>query len=144
MADVFSPRKRSDIMSRVRGRGNKATELAMVALLRRHRITGWRRHARVFGNPDFLFPKHRLTVFVDGCFWHSCPKHATQPASNKTFWKAKLARNKKRDRLVGRTLRLRGWQVLRIWQHDLSRKHEQRLVSKIRKALGAHAGSLYR
>jgi DNA mismatch endonuclease, patch repair protein len=119
MADVFTKRKRSDIMSRVRGRGNKATELAMVALLRRHRIAGWRRHARMFGNPDFVFPKHRLAVFVDGCFWHGCPKHATQPASNRAFWREKLARNKARDRLVTRTLEQRGWFVLRVWQHEL-------------------------
>jgi len=72
MADVFSARKRSQIMSRVLGRGNKATELALIVLLRRHQITGWRRAARLFGKPDFVFPKHRLAVFVDGCFWHGC------------------------------------------------------------------------
>lgn len=121
VADVFSPRKRSEIMSHVRGKDNKATELAVVALLRRHHITGWRRHARVFGNPDFVFPKHRLALFVDGCFWHGCPKHATQPTSNRAFWKKKLARNKTRDQLVNRRLRQRGWSVLRIWQHELKK-----------------------
>lgn len=132
MADIFSNRKRSDIMSRVRGRGNKATEVAMLALLRRHHITGWRRHTRVFGNPDFVFRKHRLAVFVDGCFWHGCPKHGTQPASNVSFWRAKLTRNRARDRLVGRWLKRLGWNVLRIWQHELTRKNEQRLVGRIR------------
>jgi DNA mismatch endonuclease (patch repair protein) len=134
MADVFSKRKRSDIMSRVKGRGNKATELAMVALLRRHGITGWRRHARIFGNPDFVFPKHRLAVFVDGCFWHGCPKHATQPASNRAFWREKLARNKTRDRLVTRMLKQRGWFVLRVWQHELKKEFPsciKRMVSLI-------------
>jgi DNA mismatch endonuclease (patch repair protein) len=107
----------------------------MVALLRRNGITGWRRHPRVFGNPDFLFPKYRLAVFVDGCFWHGCPKHATQPASNRAFWREKLARNKTRDRLVTRTLKQRGWSVLRVWQHEFSRRSEPRLVRRIRKAL---------
>lgn len=117
--DVFTSRKRSDIMSRVRGKGNRSTELAMVSLFRRHRITGWRRHARVFGSPDFVFPKCRLAVFVDGCFWHCCPTHATQPASNRAFWRRKLAQNKARDRLVTRKLKQDGWSVIRVWQHEL-------------------------
>src|SRR5437588_375150 len=98
MPDVFTKAKRSELMSRVRGRGNKATELAMVAVLRRQGITGWCRHVPLFGNPDFAFPKHRLALFVDGCFWHGCPKHATIPASNRVFWKKKFARNRIRDR----------------------------------------------
>src|SRR5712692_5194427 len=135
MGDVFSAAKRSEIMSRVRGRGNKATELALVALLRRHRITGWRRHAHLFGSPDFVFAKSRVAVFVDGCFWHGCPKHATYPMSNQEFWMAKLARNRARDRLVLGTLKKRGWRVVRIWQHELSAKNEQRLLRRLRDAI---------
>ena len=135
MADVFSATKRSEIMSRVRGRGNKATELALVALLRRYGITGWRRHVNIFGSPDFVFTKCRVAVFVDGCFWHGCAKHASHPMSNRAFWTAKLARNKARDLLVTRTLRKRGWRVLRVWQHELSRNNEQRLLRRLRKAI---------
>src|SRR5579872_2601058 len=115
MADVFSGAKRSEIMSRVRGRGNKATELALVSLFHENKIVGWRRHTPLYGSPDFTFRKSRLAVFVDGCFWHGCPKHATRPKNNEAFWTAKLARNKARDRLVVRTLKRRGWRVLRIW-----------------------------
>src|ERR1700722_5078463 len=135
MADVFSSRKRSEIMSRVRDRNNQATELSLIALFRQHRITGWRRRGRVFGKPDFLFPNNRLAVFVDGCFWHGCPRHASQPATNRSFWCAKLARNKARDRLVTRTLKLNGWRVLRIWQHDLKRRNQASAVRRIREAL---------
>ncbi|HEX5397437.1 MAG TPA: very short patch repair endonuclease [Verrucomicrobiae bacterium] len=135
MADVFSKAKRSEVMSRVRGHGNKATELAAIKLFRRNRITGWRRHSWVFGNPDFIFPGCHLAIFVDGCFWHGCAKHATKPACNRSFWENKLARNKARDRLVNRTIRRRGWKVLRIWQHELTRKNEARLLSKIQQAL---------
>ena len=78
MPDVFTKAKRSEVMSRIRGRGNKDTELALAKLLRRHRITGWRRNQPVFGKPDFVFPKLKLAVFVDGCFWHGCPKHASK------------------------------------------------------------------
>lgn len=136
VADVFSANKRSEIMSRVRGRGNQATELAMVALLRRYRLTGWRRHVPVFGKPDFVFPKRRVAVFVDGCFWHGCPRHATQPASNAAFWEEKLARNRTRDRLVTRTLKQRGWLVVRVWQHELLRRGERQLVRRIQRAVG--------
>jgi DNA mismatch endonuclease (patch repair protein) len=137
MTDVFSAGKRSEIMARVRGRGNKATEMAMAAFLRHHGIAGWRRHAQVFGNPDFVFAKSRVVVFVDGCFWHSCPKHASQPMSNQEFWATKLARNKARDRLVMRTLKQRGWRVLRVWQHELSRNNERQLLQRLRRVIPA-------
>jgi len=135
MADVFSKGKRSEVMSRVLGHGNKATELAVIKFFRRHHITNWRRYQPLFGKPDFVFLKPKLAVFVDGCFWHSCPKHATQPASNRAFWKKKLTRNKVRDEFVKRTLRARGWRILRIWQHELTRKNESRLLRKIHRAL---------
>ena len=109
-------------MSRIRGRGNKATELALAKLFRRHKITGWRRNQKIFGKPDFVFPKLKLAIFVDGCFWHGCPKHGTQPKGNRTFWKKKFAANKARDRRVNRELRRLGWQVLRIWEHDLAKR----------------------
>ena len=104
MADVFSVTKRSEIMSRVKSRGNKATELRLMEVFRVHKIKGWRRHADIFGNPDFVFPVERLAVFVDGCFWHSCPIHGSLPRSNRPFWKSKLYRNRQRDRHVCRKL----------------------------------------
>ena len=135
MADVFTQAKRSDVMSRIRSRGNKDTELALIRVFRAHHITGWRRHQPVFGKPDFVFPKLRLAVFVDGCFWHGCPMHATKPRNNAAFWRKKLSKNKARDQLVNRTLRKAGWRVLRIWEHELARKREGKLLSRIVKAL---------
>lgn len=123
MADVFSVEKRSAIMSRVRSKGNKATELRLIAIFRLYRIIGWRRHSRLFGKPDFVFPRARLAIFVDGCFWHGCPQHKSAPVSNTEFWTAKLQRNVSRDRLVNRTLAKAGWKVVRIWQHDLKRQN---------------------
>lgn len=133
MADVWTKKKRSEVMSRVRSRGNKDTELVLVRLFRRHKICGWRRGVRLPGKPDFTFQKQRLAVFVDGCFWHSCPKHRRQPKSNIAFWKRKLSSNKKRDRLVNRLLKVRGWQVLRIWEHELAKKNEARLLLRIQR-----------
>ena len=132
MPDVFTKAKRSEVMSRIRGHGNKDTELALAKLLRRHVIKGWRRHQPLFGKPDFIFPKARLAVFVDGCFWHGCPKHETKPKKNRMFWHLKLSANKARDRLVNQTLRGSGWRVLRIWEHDLARKNESRLIHRIK------------
>lgn len=135
MADVFPIRKRSEIMSRIRSRGNKDTELALAKLLRQHCIAGWRRNQPVFGKPDFIFPKFRLAVFVDGCFWHGCPKHSQPPQSNRSYWRDKMIQNKARDRFVSRALRQAGWQVLRIWQYELKRKNESRLLCRLKRAL---------
>lgn len=135
-------------MARIRSRGNRDTELALAKLLRAHGITGWRRqrkirvtcgewrvtskspkprsspfthHSSLTVTPDFVFLKQRVTVFVDGCFWHGCPRHATQPKNNAAFWRRKLAGNRARDRRVNRALRRAGWRVVRIWEHALRR-----------------------
>jgi DNA mismatch endonuclease (patch repair protein) len=135
MVDVFSPAKRAAIMSRVRGQGGERTELALARIMRRHKISGWRRHQAVFGKPDFVFWRERLAVFVDGCFWHGCPKHGSLPESNRAFWARKLVQNRARDRFVRDALRKTGWNVLRIWQHELKPKNELRVVTRIRKRL---------
>jgi DNA mismatch endonuclease (patch repair protein) len=137
MADVFSRKKRSDILSRVKGRGNVATELRLIRIFRKYSITGWRRHLSVFGNPDFVFPKLHLAIFVDGCFWHGCPLHGSLPETNRKFWERKLERNKTRDRLVNRALKAKGWIILRLWQHELLQqdrvaKHVKAVLIKIK------------
>ena len=139
MPDVFTKAKRSAVMSLIRSGGNRATELRLIALMRAHGITGWRRNARVFGKPDFVFRRERVAVFVDGCFWHGCSRHGTQPANNRAFWKAKLARNAQRDRDVTRALRAGGWRVLRIWECALARGRTGRTVARIAHALGRDA-----
>ncbi len=134
MTDIYTRNKRSAIMSRVRGGGNKETEIALLKLLRKYKVSGWRRNFPQVGKPDFAFPKNRIAVFVDGCFWHGCPRHSSQPANNRSFWKKKLESNKKRDKIVNRALRQRGWGVVRIWEHDLSKKPESSIL-KIAKVL---------
>ena len=135
MADIFSPTERSRLMARIRSHGNQRTELALIRVLRAHHLKGWRRHRPVFGRPDFVFPQRRVAVFVDGCFWHACPRHATQPQHNAEFWRRKLAVNRARDRLVNRTLRRAGWRVVRFWEHDLTRRGERRIVARLQAAL---------
>lgn len=135
MADVFTKSKRSAVMSRIRGSGNKQTELALIAIFKRFGITGWRRKQNLFGRPDFTFRSVRVAVFVDGCFWHGCPLHSTTPVNNRKFWQRKLAANKARDLQVSRKLRLDNWRVLRIWEHELTSRNEKRLLVKLRRYL---------
>lgn len=129
MADIFSKTKRSSIMSKIKGRGNRTTELKLVSLFREKGIRGWRRHVLVAKTrPDFIFSKERLAVFIDGCFWHGCPKHCRIPSSNVKFWKSKIARNRLRDKKSRLSLRKTGWHVVRIWEHEL---HGQKFVEKL-------------
>jgi len=132
MADVFTKAKRSEVMSRIRSRGNRATEMELAKLFRASGITGWRRHQPVFGKPDFVFRKQRLAIFVDGCYWHGCPQHATKPQTNAAFWSRKFAVNKARDLLVNRTLQKSGWRIVRIWEHELKKTHVHRVLRKLR------------
>lgn len=67
---------------------------------------------------DVVFTRARVAVFVDGCFWHSCPEHATVPATRREWWVQKLSRNVKRDRDTDRRLREQDWVVLRFWEHE--------------------------
>ena len=159
---TFGGLTRSKLMSRVRSRGNKTTEVALAKLFRRHKITGWRRQIQIITprpspglrppspapasegrrgkqkfrvRPDFVFRQVRLALFVDGCFWHGCPKHGTPPKGNAAFWRKKISRNQIRDRLVTRTLRRIGWRVLRIWEHELARRNEAHLNRRIQRVL---------
>jgi DNA mismatch endonuclease (patch repair protein) len=113
--------ERSRIMSAIRGKSNKTTELRLRMALVRRGIAGWTLHpGSLQGNPDFFFPSSRVAVFVDGCFWHGCPRCGHTPKTRSQFWSAKLERNKQRDRRTGRLLGKMGVQVIRIWEHDLS------------------------
>ena len=112
---------RREIMQSIRGKGNKTTELKLLALLKEHKLRGWRRHQPLPGKPDFAFMKQKLAIFVDGCFWHGCPRCYRKPNKNKSFWKNKVLGNQKRDRRVTRQLREKGWSVCRIWECRLKK-----------------------
>lgn len=137
MSDIFTSAKRSEVMSRIRGSGNRATEMRMITLLKNHKISGWRRGQRLFGKPDFVFPRERVAVFVDGCFWHrhlGC-RFAYTPKSRLDFWLPKFDNNVARDKLVTRTLRKAGWTVIRIWECELASRSADRVVARLRRSL---------
>lgn len=138
MADVFTAEKRSAVIALIRSHGNKATELRLIALFRAHCITGWRRNAKIYGKPDFVFRRERVAVFVDGCFWHVYLRHATMPANNRAFWKAKLMRNAQRDHEVTRALRASGRRVLRVWECALTPTRGARIARFLDPATGTN------
>lgn len=133
MTDIWTSEKRSEVMSRVKGKGNKSTELILASLFRAHSIIGWRRHLSLPGKPDFCFPKKRLVIFVDGCFWHGCPRCYRRPKSKQDFWDAKVRANRARDRRVSRELSSMGFAVMRIFEHSL--KTPGRVISAIKRCL---------
>ena len=134
MTDIWSKSKRSEVMSRIRGKGNEKTEIRLAKLMRKAGIMGWRRHLPIPGRPDFAFRKQKVAVFVDGCFWHGCPRCFRLPKQNRAFWKAKIEGNRRRDRSVNGRLRRLGWKVIRIRECRL--KHADRIVARIRQAIG--------
>jgi DNA mismatch endonuclease (patch repair protein) len=122
MADVFSKSKRSEIMSAIRGKGNRTTEWQLRSRLISSGINGWHVNSPgLIGSPDFAFERARLVVFVDGCFWHGCKRCRTIPSTNRAFWLKKIRSNRRRDSSVTNSLRNDGWSVLRFWEHDVKR-----------------------
>jgi len=132
--DPLEGAARSERMSRVRGSGNKSTELAVEAILVEQGLAGWVKHAKsVPGRPDFYFPTERVAIFVDGCFWHACPRcDRNTPTTRQEFWSAKIDENRRRDNRTRRLLRRDGVSVLRVWEHEI---RDDRWVSRLRRTL---------
>ncbi len=132
---TFGGLSRGQLMSRVGSTGNETTEKRLASLLRKSGLSGWRRHQRLPGRPDFVWPKAKVAVFVDGCFWHGhdCGKNVT-PKTNAKAWRDKIERNKARDRKTARLLRQESWKVVRIWECQLA-KGSDRCLSRIQRAL---------
>ena len=130
MADIFTPEKRSWVMSRIRSKDTKI-EKKMASLLRKNKIR-YRRFPNIFGSPDFVVEK-KLLVFCDGDFWHGYG-YGKKKRPRKKFWRDKIERNMGRDRKVTRKLRADGWSVVRLWEHDIERR-PQSCIGRIRKSL---------
>ena len=118
MPDIFTPEKRSWVMSRIRSRDTKI-EKRTASLLRKNGLH-YRRFPNLFGSPDFVVEKKAL-VFCDGDFWHGY-RYGEKKRPPKKFWRDKIERNMRRDRTVTRKLRADGWSVVRLWEHDIDRK----------------------
>ena len=130
MADVHTPARRSRNMSAIRGRDTKP-EIKLRKILWAEGLR-YRCNSRLPGKPDIVFPAARIVIFVDGCFWHRCPEHFKQPATNADFWMRKISGNVERDKKVAQRLQEQGWQVMRFWEHSV-RKNAAGVAKEIPK-----------
>jgi DNA mismatch endonuclease (patch repair protein) len=139
--DTLTREERSILMSKVRSTGNRSTERRLRLALVRRGISGWQMHPRlVTGQPDFWFPKRRVAVFVDGCFWHGCPRCLRLPKANRKYWRSKIDGNKKRARGVARLLKASGIRTLRVWEHRLrTEMGRKEVVDEIFRRIILHA-----
>jgi DNA mismatch endonuclease (patch repair protein) len=112
--DTFSKKERSAIMRAVKSDHNLSTELNLINLFHKYKIREWRRHQNIFGKPDFYFPKLKIALFADGCFWHGCRCKKLKPVTNKKYWSNKIKNNIKRDKMVNSELNRKGYVVIRI------------------------------
>ncbi len=131
MPDIFCPEKRSEIMSLVKSKNNKSTEIKLIQIFSENNIVGWKRNYNVKGHPDFVFPKKKTAIFVDGCFWHGHDCRNTRPSSNQEYWNAKRARNIAHDNEITILFQKRGWTVIRIWECELLKKNRAALLDKL-------------
>ena len=136
MSDTFSPEKRSDIMRRVKSSRNKSTEERLISVFHELHITGWRRNYKVKGHPDFVFPKQKIAVFVDGCFWHGHDCRNTRPANHAEYWARKRERNIQHDKDITTLFETRGWTIIRIWECELKKKNLSHTTAKLQNMLG--------
>lgn len=123
MADVLTHEQRKRNMSRIRGK-NTQPEILLRKLLYSHGIRGYRIHYNLPGKPDIVFTKKKIAIFIDGCFWHKCPKCFQEPETRKEFWMKKINSNVERDQRNTKKLQDTGWTVLRFWEHDIRKKSD--------------------
>lgn len=122
--DHFDLATRSRVMKAVSNR-NTAPELRLRHRLWRHGLR-YRKHPTIADvTPDLAFVGARIAIFVDGCFWHGCPRHYVPPVGNASYWEKKLQRNKARDSYATKHLQSNGWRVVRVWECEINRQLPQ-------------------
>ena len=133
--DVLSKSQRSYCMSQIRAK-NTTPEILL-----RHSLwmqgLRYRLHYNLPGNPDIVFVRARVVVFIDGCFWHGCPIHFIRPKTNTSFWRKKLQGNRERDKRNSKDLENKGWVVLRFWEHEV-KNHPELVLRKVKKAISTY------
>jgi DNA mismatch endonuclease (patch repair protein) len=132
MPERLTPEQRSRNMSRIRGR-DTAVETAVRSGLHRRGLR-FRLCSDLPGRPDIVFPRRRIAIFVDGCFWHGCTDHYQKPSNNADYWMSKVSSNRSRDLTVDRKLERMGWRVMRVWEHEVKEDVEA-TVSRIQEAV---------
>ena len=122
-------------MSQIKSRDTKP-EIPLRKIFRKEGLKGYRLHPEErIGKPDIIFSKQKIAIFIDGCQWHKCQRHYVEPKTNTSFWLKKIDGNVKRDKFINKILKKDGWNVIRIWEHDLKKKELNNTLRKIIKVL---------
>jgi len=137
MTDVLTKTQRSFNMSMIKAE-NTGPEIKFRNFLHSEGIKNFQMHPqKILGKPDFYFPKQKIVVFIDGCFWHGCKKCFQEPQTNKRFWQEKINMNIKRDLKVRRLLSGRNIEAIRFWEHEIKTLEEKRFMEFINKLKGS-------
>jgi len=128
--DVLTKKQRSYCMSRIKNK-NTSLEIFFRKYIWNKGLRGYLVKNQIQGKPDLYFPKKKIAVFIDGCFWHKCPECFIAPKSNARFWKNKINKNVKRDKQINKLLKTNGVKVIRFWEHEI-RKNPSKCFKKIK------------
>lgn len=137
MVDNLKPEDRRKTMQAVKGKST-SLERRLFAMLAGMGIKGWRKNAAdVIGKPDIVFPCQKVAIFIDGCFWHGCPVcNRKLPQTNYEYWVRKINRNVELASIHDQKLTSEGWNVIRIWEHEVRDKEAlQKIKTAVRDAL---------
>ena len=123
MTDKITKDQRSKVMKSIRAQSKLENQVSK-ALWRKG--LRFRKNVRsLYGTPDISIKKYKVVIFIDSCFWHSCPLHGKMPKSHQEFWQKKLQRNVEHDKEVTSYYLDKGWNIMRIWEHDINENFEQ-------------------
>lgn len=131
MVDNLKTEDRRKTMRAVKGKGT-TPERRLFGMLAGMQLKGWRKNADdITGKPDVVFPHEKIAIFVDGCFWHGCPHCQRKlPQTNRQYWERKINRNVELTTLNNQKLRSDGWQVIRVWEHELRNQVDRKRVRR--------------
>ncbi|MCX6724203.1 MAG: very short patch repair endonuclease [Candidatus Staskawiczbacteria bacterium] len=133
MTDIFSKKKRSEIMRAVKSKDTKI-EVAFRRALWKSGFRYRKNSSKYFGKPDVVLEKYKIVIFIDSCFWHGCKNHCRMPITNRKYWLNKIKRNKDRDKEVNKYYKKLGWKLIRIWEHKVKNSLPKAL-NKIQKLI---------
>ncbi len=119
-------------MQNIRSKNTKPERIIM-SELKKKKIYYTTYVKNLIGKPDIVFRRKKIAVFIDSDFWHGHPTRFIHPKSNTDYWENKIIRNKQRDKLVNKSLKQEGWQVIRIWEYDI-KKNPDKCLNKILRA----------
>ncbi|MDQ0429416.1 DNA mismatch endonuclease (patch repair protein) [Planomicrobium stackebrandtii] len=122
MSDIMSKEQRRKTMSAIRAQSK--LENMFTKRLWRHGLRFRKNVRKLCGTPDVVIQKYKVVIFVDSCFWHGCPLHFRRPKSNQEFWDKKITRNRERDKEVDKYYIEKGWNLKRIWEHEIRKDLE--------------------